>query len=128
MKLKRLAPYATHELFLVCILSLMMFSVIGDAKSGTPADSEKVATNAEWCRNYEKQLLGLVFELTDTVLFNIRVAMREVGLEAEQAEFVMSFSKHPSIASYVEQKHGRKVVKHYEALLSAVNCLNPVSD
>lgn len=78
---------------------------------------------ADWCRDYERGLLGLVDALTEHVLFNLRLALEESGAEPGQVERVISFAKHPVIASYVEQKHGRAVMGRYESLLDKVGCL-----
>lgn len=92
---------------------------------GAPGHAKPAAPAAAWCRAYEQNLLGLVDALTESVLCNLRLAMREAGAGPAQVERVFGFAEHPVIASCVEQKYGRAVFGACEVLLNAAGCLKP---
>ncbi len=97
----------------------------GGAGTGAPDQPgpDAAAGSEHWCRAYEQELLGLVNEVSESVLLNLRLAMKEAGAGAAQVERVLAIAKHPVIAAYVEQKHGRQVLGRYEGVLDAVGCL-----
>lgn len=116
---------ARSVLLLIACAALAVLPSPATAKPGAQNAPTVAIGTADWCRDYEHDLLGLVNALTDSVLLNLRLAMREAGAGPAQVERVMSLAKHPVVAAYVEQKHGPAVLAGYQGLLNAVGCLNP---
>lgn len=129
MNANTIARHAAHTMLLLftCVALGALPGAAGADPDAQARPEPPAAGSVEWCQGYERQLLGLVNEITDSVLLNLRLAMQDAGAGAAQVARVLNIARHPVIASYVEQKHGRQVLGRYEALLDAVGCLHPTS-